>query len=111
MIKLTPIQALHYPTIKFMLDDHRAYGKTELLAYAYIMTALDHPRMKYSPIDFPHNDVRSKRHLLELIVTRAREINLNIQVSKVDMTFWIEGHPNPYLSATLADKILNMGPK
>jgi len=104
-MKLTNLQAQHYPTIKFFLEETCGLGKTELIAYAYLMTAIEHPGRKYHPIDFPNDHFRSQQAIIEVIYRQGREMGIDIHISKSDMTFWVE-HSNPYLSREVIERII-----
>ena len=97
MTKLTMFQNMHLPTIQYFLSDVRATGKTEILAWAYLLEAIEHPGKTYYPIDFPHEHIQNKNLLLKRIVMLAQELNLPIKFHKIDISFHID-HVNPYLN-------------
>ena len=108
MIKLLPTQAIHYPTIKYFLDESRANGKTFLLAFTYLMCAIEHPGKSYEPIDFPHNHFQSRKFLMDNIINLAKELGINITVRKADMSFSCE-HVNIYLDKDFVDRLASIG--
>ncbi len=101
---LTSIQAMHYPTIKYYLDDARAQGKTDLLAYTYLVNALEHPGRDYYPIDFPNKDIKNNEMILRRIIQMAKNLNIQIEISKINLSFKAI-FPNPYIPEEIVKRL------
>lgn len=96
-MKLTRLQLEHYPTVKFLISSPLAVGKSTLLAYAYLMEAIEHQGRAYKPIDFPNDDFRSQKLMLQRIQELAKSLDVGIKIKMNDMTFTVI-KSNPFLS-------------
>ena len=106
-MKLTKLQSEHYPAVQYLISGARATGKSTLIAYAYLMEAINNQGRSYKPVDFPNNNFQSEKFLMDKIILLAKEFDIKIKVSKLNMTFKVVSI-NPFLSPVINNAINNM---
>lgn len=102
MYKLTPLQELALPAVKWLIDDSqeaKGSGRTELLAYAYLMQAIETGK-KVFPNDVSYwantADVqRARGNIISRVLDMVNQFNadfpkkprLNIAIYAFDNSF------------------------
>lgn len=105
MYKLSQLQELALPAVKWLIDDSqeaKGSGRTELLAYAYLMQAIESGK-KVFPNDVSYwantaDTMRARQNILRRIVELADQFSreypdkpgLKITVYNIDSAFKIE---------------------
>lgn len=90
---LTPVQQLALPTIKWLINHDKTCigtGRTTLVAYAIIETALDNPKQQIEIWDHS-GSYDSKKHTLNRILQlweylKINELGYELEVNKTNMT-------------------------